>query len=97
MRMLMKMSIPTEAGSVAIQDGSMGDLLARTMKDLGAEAAYFYPENGRRTALIVFDMTESSRLPAISEPLFSKLKAEISFTPVMNAEDVRAGLSALKR
>jgi hypothetical protein len=74
----------------------MGELLAKVMQDLKPEAAYFYPENGRRTALLVFDMTDSSRLPVITEPLFSKLKAEISLYPAMNAEDVRKGLDALK-
>lgn len=97
MRMLLKASIETGAGSAAIQDGTMGELLAKTLQDLNAEAAYFYPENGRRTAFIVFDMTDSSRLPAISEPLFSRLKADISVCPVMNADDVRAGLGALNR
>jgi hypothetical protein len=97
MRMIMKASIQTEAGSAAIQDGTMAQLLSRTMDELEAEAAYFYPENGRRTAFIVFDMTDSSRLPVITEPLFSALKAEISLYPAMNVDDVRAGLAALKR
>ncbi len=97
MRMAMKASMQTEAGSAAIQDGTMPQLIAKMLEDLKPEAAYFYPENGKRTAFIVFDMTDSSRLPVITEPLFSKLKAEVSFYPVMTADDVRTGLAALKR
>lgn len=33
-----------------------------------------------------------SQLPAISEPLFSKLKATIEMFPVMNQEDLQKGL-----
>ncbi len=45
-----------------------------------------------RTAFIVFDLKDPSQLPAISEPLFSKLKATIEMFPVMNQEDLKKGL-----
>lgn len=97
MRTVLKASMQTEAGSAAIQDGSMTEILGKVLEELKPEAAYFYAENGKRTAFMVFDLTDSRRLPAIAEPLFSKLKAEVSLSPAMNAEDVRAGLAALKR
>ncbi len=95
MRMMMKVQIDTEAGSRAIQDGSLPQLMQEMFGKLEPEAAYFGPENGARTAFIVFDLKDPSQLPAISEPLFSKVKARIDVFPVMDREDLQKGLQQL--
>jgi hypothetical protein len=46
--------------------------------------------------LVVFDMTASSDMPRIAEPLFLGLNAAVDFMPCMNAEDLKGGLSAIK-
>ncbi|WP_232248537.1 hypothetical protein [Streptacidiphilus rugosus] len=60
---------------------------------LHPEAAYFGAKDGCRTAFIVFDLKETSDIPKIVEPFFMKLGAKVEFIPVMNFEDVQAGLS----
>ena len=95
MRTLMKVKLDTEAGSRAIADGSLPQLMQETLGALRPEAAYFGPENGVRTAFIVFDMQDPSQLPSITEPLFSKVKAAIEMFPVMNQEDLQKGLQQL--
>jgi hypothetical protein len=92
MRMLMKVKIDTAAGSRAIEDGSMPQLMQETLGALRPEAAYFGPENGVRTAFIVFDLQDPSQLPSITEPLFSKVNATVEMFPVMNQEDLQKGL-----
>ena len=95
MRMMMKVQIDTEAGSRAIADGSLPQLMQETLGRLEPEAAYFGPEEGIRTAFIVFDLEDPSQLPALTEPLFSKLKANIQMFPVMDREDLQKGLGRL--
>jgi len=95
MRMMMKVQIDTEAGSHAIADGSLPQLMQETLGRLQPEAAYFGPENGIRTAFIVFDLQDPSELPPISEPLFRTLKANIQMFPVMDQEDLQKGLGQL--
>jgi hypothetical protein len=95
MRMMMKVQLDTEAGSRAIADGSLPQLMQETFGRLQPEAAYFGPENGIRTAFIVFDLQDPSELPAITEPLFSTLKANIQMFPVMDREDLQKGLGQL--
>ncbi len=56
MRMMMKVKIDIEAGSHAIADGSLPQLMQQTLSALRPEAAYFGPEEGVRTAFIVFDL-----------------------------------------
>ena len=96
MRMMMKIKLDTEAGSRAIADGSLPQLMQETLGALRPEAAYFGPENGIRTAFIVFDLQDPSQLPALTEPLFSSLKATIETFPVMNQEDLQKGLQQLR-
>lgn len=95
MRMMMKVKIDTEAGSRGIQDGSVPQLMQETLGRLQPEAAYFGPEDGVRTAFIVFDLEDPSQLPSITEPLFSNLKAKIEMFPVMDQGDLQKGLQQL--
>jgi hypothetical protein len=94
MRMMLKIVMPTEAGNRAIKDGTLAKLLEATMSKLNVEAAYFVAEDGMRTAMMFFDMSDSSDIPPIVEPLFMGADAEVELLPVMNAEDLRKGLKA---
>ena len=92
MRVLMKVQIPTEAGNAAIKDGSLPQIVGNALDALKAEAAYFTSEEGMRTALIFFDMADSSDIPSAAEPFFMGLDAKITFAPVMNVDEMRAGV-----
>jgi hypothetical protein len=87
--------LDTEAASQRIEDGTLAQVMQQTMEVLRPEAVYFGPEDGFRTAFIVFDMADPSQLPAVTEPLFSHFKARVQIFPVMNQDDLRRGLSQL--
>ena len=92
MRTLMKVKIPTAAGNEAIKNGSLPEIVGNALAALNAEAAYFTSEDGMRTALIFFDMKDSSEIPPAAEPFFMAFDAQITFAPVMNADEMRAGV-----
>lgn len=92
MRMMMKVQIPTEAGNDAIKNGSLPGIIKGALAALNAEAAYFTSEDGMRTGLIFFDMSDSSDIPPTAEPFFMGLNAKITFAPVMNIDEVDAGI-----
>ncbi|MCL0105284.1 hypothetical protein M1N90_00820 [Dehalococcoidia bacterium] len=85
--MLLRASIPTEAGNAGLKDGSMMEKLGSILEDAKPEAVYFFIENGKRTCLMIFDMNEQSQFPAIVEPWFLSMGADITVVPVMNGED----------
>jgi hypothetical protein len=93
MRMLMKAQLPTGSGNEAIKDGSLPRIMGATLEALNAEAAYFTAEDGMRTAFIFFEMNESSDIPSAAEPLFLGMDAKITFSPVMNAQEMQAGVA----
>ena len=92
MRMMLRWTVPVERGNETIRDGSLADTLQSLMAELEPEAAYFWPENGERAGMIVFDMADTTQIPQIAEPLFMKFDAAVEFLPVMNADDLRTAL-----
>ena len=96
MRTLLKMQMDTEAGSKAIADGSISEMMQGMMERLKPEAAYFGPEDGLRTAFIIFDLEDPSQIPSIAEPLFRTVKAKVTLMPVMNLEDLQKGLQEIQ-
>jgi hypothetical protein len=93
--MLLRVSIPVEAGNAAAKAGTLGSTVEQILADLKPEAAYFFADDdGQRSGSIIFDMKDSSEIPAIAEPWFLAFRAKVSFRPVMNPQDLaKAGPS----
>jgi hypothetical protein len=94
-RTLLRIRIDTEAGNRAITNGTVQRALKELADTIHPEAAYFLPDEGERTALFVFDMQDSSAIPAIVEPLFLTMNASVALSPVMNFDDLEKGLAAI--
>ena len=94
MRVMLKVTIPTEAANRAIKDGSFAKVMEATIAKWKPEAAYFATDKGRRCAMLFLDMRDASDLPVIAEPLFMGFNAEIEVQPAMNLEDLKKGLAA---
>ena len=92
MRMMLRWTVPVERGNETIKDGSLARTIESLMEELEPEAAYFWPENGERAGMMVFDMADPTQIPQIAEPLFLNLEAAVEFVPVMNADDLRTAL-----
>jgi hypothetical protein len=95
MRTMIRIKIPVESGNRAFKDGTLQETLMGALERLKPEAAYFFPEHGLRTAFMVVDIKDSSEIPPIVEPFFARLDAAVEIFPVMNAEDLKNGLSKI--
>ena len=95
MRMLLRVSIPVDAGNAAAKAGTLGSTVEQILADLKPEAAYWYADDsGNRSGSIVFDMKDPSEIPAVAEPWFLAFKARVSLRPIMNTQDLaKAGPS----
>ena len=94
---MMKATMDTEKANELIRNGTLGKVIEESLEQIKPEAAYFTSDGGRRTAFLFFDMADTSDMPVLSEPFFLELGADITYTPVMNTDDVQKGLSRLGR
>jgi hypothetical protein len=52
---------------------------------------FFADDNGNRSGSIVFDMQDTSQIPAVAEPWFFAFNAMVSMRPVMTPQDLAKG------
>ena len=95
MRMMLRWTVPVDRGNEMIADGSMAKMVQTLTAKLKPEAAYFLADGGERSGMMVFDMKKSSEIPGIAEILFQGAEANVEFTPVMNADDLKKALRSL--
>lgn len=95
MRVMLKAQFNAEAGTRAIETGALAKTVQHLSDLVNVEAAYFGPQDGKRTAMLFFEIDDSSLIPAVSEPFFHEpLEAEFELLPVMNTDELMNGLSA---
>jgi hypothetical protein len=96
MRMLMQVSLPHEEFNDAVRDGTVGQKLTRILEATKPEAVYFTENFGQRGAILIVDVPDPSKVPALAEPWFLAFSADVEFHIVMSPDDLaHAGLDAL--
>jgi hypothetical protein len=95
MRVMVKFTFPTQESNALLKDGSIGQTMQTILGNLQPEAAYFCPVDGKRGGYLVANLEEESELVTKLEPFFLELGAAIETFPVMNADDLGAGLQKL--
>ena len=96
MKMLLDISLPHEPFNSLARKGIAGKKLTDILKALEPEAIYFIERDGKRGAVMIVDMADSSKSPFLAEPWFQTFNADVKFHPMMTPDDLkRAGLDAL--
>jgi len=94
--MLLQVKFPHEHFNAAVRDGTIGGKLNRIIAEAKPEAIYFTEFAGRRSAIMVVDVPDATKIPMYAEPWFLTFNAEVEFHPVMTPDDLqRAGLDVL--
>jgi hypothetical protein len=96
MRTMLKIYLPTETGNKVYKDGTLAKTFEAFMQQHKPEAAYFFPEGGKRAALFVFDLSDPTHIVTVAERFFLDLEADVFMTPVMTADDLKAGIEKTK-
>jgi hypothetical protein len=94
MKFIMKVRFDSEKANEQLKDPEFGKKMHELLTEVKAEASYFTTICGKRGCFIVVNMNDSSQMPALAEPFFLWLNAEIDWYPVMTPEDLgKAGPS----
>jgi hypothetical protein len=97
MKYIMSVKIASgEEGNSILRDPLFGKKMQDALAEVKAEAAYFTTISGRRGGYIVVNMDNAAQMPAIAEPFFLWLKADIDFIPVMTPEDLGKAENAIQ-
>jgi len=98
MRMLLNVKLPNTEFNTAVRDGSAGKKIGQILEELKPEAVYFTEQHGQRTALLIVDVEDPSKIPMLAEPWFLTFNANVELRIVMTPEDLKkAGLEELGR
>ena len=96
MRVLLKVTLAHAEFNAATRKGTVGRKIQRILKDQKPEAAYWTEFGGKRTGLLIVDLPDASKIPALAEPWFLTFGADVEIHPVMTSADLaKAGLDAL--
>ena len=92
----MNVKIPHHQFNAAVRDGSVGAKLNRILEAIKPEAVYFTEQDGQRGAVLVVDLPDSSKIPALAEPWFLTFEADVEFRIAMTPDDLKkSGLEEL--
>jgi hypothetical protein len=96
MKIMMIAKSPHQEFNAAVRDGSVGRKLKTILEETRPESIYFTEIGGKRTAVMVVDLEDESKIPSLAEPWFLSFNSDVEFHPVMSPEDVaKAGLEEL--
>jgi hypothetical protein len=96
MRMLMFVQPCVKKFNALVRDGTAESTMGKILEAIKPEAVYFSEQDGHRGAILLVDVADPSKIPALAEPWFLAFDAEVRFRIVMTPQDLqRAGLGEL--
>ena len=96
MRFMLNAKIPHATFNAAVKDGTASAKLQKIIAAMKPEAVYFTEQNGIRSAIVIVDLADASKIPSLAEPWFLTFNADVEFRVVMTPDDLaKAGLDKL--
>ena len=96
MRVILNVTMPHDVFNAAVRDGTAGKKLKKILDELKPEAAYFTDHHGKRGAVVVLDLKDASKIPAVAEPWFLLFNADVEIKVAMTPKDLaKAGLAKI--
>jgi hypothetical protein len=93
---MLNVRFPHQPFNAAVKDGTAGPKMNRILEAIKPEAVYFTDQNGQRSAVVIANLPDASKIPALAEPWFLVFEAAVEFRIVMSPEDLKkGGLDAL--
>ncbi len=96
MKLMQIVRFPHKKFNERVIDGSVGSKTKAILEEIKPEAVYYSEMNGQRNVILIVDVSEPSKIPALAEPWFLTFEADVEFHVVMEPEELeKAGLDEL--
>jgi len=96
MKTILRVTLPVEPFNSFVRDGSAGMKIGKILEETKPEAAYFTDSDGQRSAFLIVDFADASRIPSLAEPWFLTFNAKCEFKIAMTPEDLaKSGIDAI--
>lgn len=69
----------------------MGSKIQRILEATKPEAVYFTEHNGQHGAVVIVNLPDASKIPALSEPWFLTFQADVELRIAMTPADPEKG------
>ncbi len=89
MRMLMNVVIPHEPFNSFVRDGTVGAKLNKILEAIKPDAVYFTEQHGKRGAVLIVNLPNDAKVPALAEPWFLTFDADVEIRIAMTPEDLK--------
>ena len=81
MRVLLFATLPHQKFNAAVKDGTVGAKLGKILDAIKPESVHFTEICGKRTAVLVVDLPDAAKIPALAEPWFLTFEADVQIHP----------------
>jgi hypothetical protein len=96
MRIILQVKMPNEPFNTYVKDGSAGKRIQKILEETKPEAAYFTEIEGQRSALLIVDLADASKIPSLVEPWFLTFNATCELRVAMTPEDLgKSGIDTI--
>jgi hypothetical protein len=96
MRMLLDVTFPHESFNSLVRKGTAGKKIEEVLNAIKPEAVYFSEHDGQRGAIMIVDVADPSKVPALAEPLYLTFNANVKFRIMMTPDDLKkSGLDSI--
>jgi hypothetical protein len=94
--MLLDVTFPHEPFNSLVRKGVVGKKIEEVLDAIKPEVVYFTEQDGQRGAVMIVNLADPSKLPALAEPLFLTFNADMRLRVAMTPDDLKkSGLDAL--
>ena len=97
MKFLVKMRIPTQIGNKRLKEDKLIKDLDRFIAAAKPLSVYYGISEGKRAQFMVIDIESAEKIPQIFEPFWLTAEAEISLTPVMDADEFKKAGAGIEK
>ncbi len=94
--MMLNVTFPHKPFNAAVKDGSIGAKIGKILEASKPEAVYFSDHHGQRSATLIVEVADASKIPALAEPWFLVFEANFEARICMTPEDLKhSGLDSI--